>query len=553
MTAEIAILNATIRPDPGAPEVVQALAMGAGKVLAVGANEEIWSLCCERTQVIDAGGATVLPGFVESHMHLFLGAFSLKVLNLVDATGLEDLRMAVLEFADANRDAPLLVAQGFAYGALDCGKDPDRHVLDAICPDRPLLLQSSDFHNGWCNTVALKQAGIFHGRDVGPGSEVVVDDQGEATGLLVEPAAVAYVLALGEHGGREGLGLEGVEPATEVSLDQRATDKALLREGLNHCAAQGITTIINMDGNLYQAGLLREIEVEGGLSCRVELPYHFIPGEPLENVEHAEAMRRDLATEMLWCGRIKMFIDGVLDGYTAWRLEEYPTRPGVTGTPLHDPERLKELALEFDRRGFQISIHAIGNGAVRGVLDAYEAAREANGARDSRHRIEHIEMIAQSDIARIPALGVVASLNPPHVPGHSDFPMQPTMDLIGKQHWTLSYPWKTLADAGAPVCFSSDWPVAVLSPLKGMEMALTRTPWSADEPDERLGFGATVAAYTSGGAYAARKDHLFGRLLPGMAADVVVLDRLLKEGSVGDAQVVMTLCNGQVSYSKAEG
>jgi hypothetical protein len=499
--------------------------------------------------MVDAGGASVLPGFVESHMHLFLGAFSLKVLNLVDVSGTEDLRAAVQDFASANSEALLLVAQGFAYGALEDGADPDRHILDAICPDRPLLLQSSDFHNGWCNTKALEKAGILNGRDIGPGSEIVLDGSGTATGLLVEPAAVACVLALGEHGGRENLGLEGVEPSGEVSEEQRAADKALLREGLKHCAAQGITAIINMDGNLYQAGLLREIEIEGGLCCRMELPYHFIPGEPLEDVEHAEAMRRDLNSDMLWCGRIKMFIDGVLDGYTAWRLDNYPERPGHKGEPLHDPDRLKELAVEFDRRGFQISIHAIGDGAVRGVLDAYEAARLANGARDSRHRIEHIEMIAARDVPRLAELGVVASLNPPHVPGNSDFPMQPTMDLIGEAHWGLSYPWKTLADAGAPICFSSDWPVAVLPPLKGMEMALNRTPFSADTPDERIGFDATLAAYTSGGAYAARKEAEFGRLAPGMAADIVVLDRVLTAENTGAAQVAMTLCSGKITYS----
>lgn len=549
MTAEFAILNADVVLHPGQAARAEAVAVAGGRVLAAGSEAEIRSLCTAETQILDAAGATVLPGFVESHMHLFLGAFSLKVLNLVDVTGIDDLRAAVQAFAAANPATPLLVAQGFAYGALEGGADPDRHVLDGICPDRPLLLQSSDFHNGWCNTAALEQAGILQGRDLGPGSEIVLDGSGTATGLLVEPAAVACVLALGEHGGRENLGLEGVEPPQEVSPEQRAADKALLREGLAHCAAQGITTIINMDGNLYQAGLLREIEAETGLCCRVELPYHFIPGEPLENVGHAEAMRRDLASDMLWCGRIKMFIDGVLDGYTAWRLEDYPDRPGVAGAPLHDPERLKLLATEFDKRGFQISIHAIGDAAVRGVLDAYEAAQQANGPRDSRHRIEHIEMIAPEDIPRIAGLGVVASLNPPHVPGSSDFPMQPTMDLIGGDNWPLAYPWKTLADAGAPVCFSSDWPVAVLPPLKGMDMALNRTPFTGDCPDERLGFDATLAAYTAGGAYAARKEQAFGRLAPGLAADLVVLDRKLTGSNTGAAQVRLTLCSGQITYS----
>lgn len=546
--ADLAIINAHILTmDPRNP-TAQALAVEDGKICAVGDQAGIVALCSAETRVIDAQGATVLPGFVESHMHLFIGAHSRTVLNLSDAHGTAAIATAIQDFASANPDAPLLIGQGFHYDSFDGDRDPTRHDLDAICPDRPLLLQSADFHNGWANTTALTAAGIMHGRDAGPASEVVLGADGLATGVLTEPPAVATVLTLGAHGGREGLGLEGVEPAIPPTPAQRDADKALLRDGLAHCAAQGITSIINMDGNLYQAELLSEIEAEGDLICRLELPYHFTPGEPDESIEIAEKMRRDLNSDMLWCNRIKMFMDGVLDMETAYRLNDYPGSPGHRSEPMHAPERFNELAVEFDRRGFQIAVHAIGDAAVRTVLDGYQAARDRNGPRDSRHRIEHIELIDPADIPRLAKLKVIASLQPPHPPG-CEFPLEPTATkIVGRDEWPNAFLWRSLADAGAKICFASDWAVASLEPLLGINYAMTREPWAEELPDERLSFEQTLHAYTAGGAFAALKDQEFGQLVPGLAADIVVLDRVLMPDKAAEAQVTTTICNGRVTY-----
>lgn len=547
---DIIVHNADVRTmgDPG--DVAEALAIAGSKILAVGTNADILAHANSRTQVIDAHGATVLPGFVESHMHLFFGAFSRRALYLGDVTGVDALTKAVHDFAAIHPDEHLLIGQSAQYGFLGEGVTLDRHLLDEILPYRALVLQSSDFHNGWCNTKALEAAGLMHGADVGIGSEVVVGPDGLATGLLTEFAALAPVLALGRYGGRESCGLEAREP-DETTAEQRATDKALLAEGMAYCASHGITTIVNMDGNQYQARLLAEMEQDGDLICRIDLPYNFTSGQSITILDAAEKIRTDLNSDMLWSNRIKVFMDGVLDMETAYRLSDYPGRPGHKSEPLHSKQAFADLAIQADRRKFQIAVHAIGDGAVRATLDGYEAALKANGRRDSRHRVEHIELIDPDDIPRFSQLGVVASVQPVHLPGCADFPQEPTVTLIGKAEWPNSYLWRTLKDAGAPICFSSDWPIANLAPLKGIAAAITRTPWSAELSDERLGFEETLYAFTAGGAFAACKEDVFGTIAAGMAADIVLLDREIAPENIGNAQVALTICNGRVTFSEA--
>ena len=195
-----------------------------------------------------------------------------------------------------------------------------------------------------------------------------------------------------------------------------------------------------MDGNLYTLELLEEIEAEGGLTARVEVPFHFKNFMETSALEKASAMAKRYKSETLKSGRVKLFIDGVLDGWTAVMLDDYANKPGWKGEPLFEPKRFNEICIEADRRGLQISVHAIGDGAVRLVLDAYEAARKANGARDSRHRIEHIEVIHPDDIPRFAELGVIASMQPVHPPGCAGFRSNPRSRPSAKRNGNTPMP-----------------------------------------------------------------------------------------------------------------
>lgn len=548
MTADMILTNARVLTMDRANPRAEAVALAGGKILAVGSGAEIAALAGPATQVIDAGGRTLLPGFVESHLHLVLGGAELAHLHIAGLHGFDAVRDAFLTFATKHPDRALLMAQGADYGIL--GRPMTRQDLDAMIADRPIAVTSHDHHTVWANTAALTAAGLLQGRETPHGHEVVMGADGLATGELREFEAFGPVIALGGEA-RLNLGIAtGAEPDPWPTAEERAVDKDKVELGLRHCAAHGITSMVNMDGNRFTLELLREMQAEGRLTARVKVPFHFKPHMDLAELDRADAMTRDFADDWLRCGFVKMFMDGVVDSGTAFMLNDYPGMPGHTSDPLFAPERFKEIATEIDKRGLQIAVHAIGDGAVRTTIDGYEAAQQANGTRDSRHRIEHIELIDRADIARLGTLGITASLQPPHPPGAMDFPLQPTLDKIGKDRWADAYLWRTLVEAGAPVAFASDWPVTDVSVLRGLQAALTRQPY-AGATDERLSLMDSLYAYTAGGAWAAQMDDITGRLVPGLAADLVLIDGDLEAVAaeeIGAMSVALTICGGRITH-----
>jgi len=549
MTPDLVITNARVLTMDSDTPTAEAVALSAGRIAAVGTREKVEALAGPGTRVIDAGGRTLLPGFVESHLHLVLGGAELAHLQLGGVHGLGAMSAAFRAFAATHPDRPLLMAQGADYAMLD--HPVTRQDMDAIMAERPVAMTAHDHHTVWANTAALTAAGLLHGAVMPHGHEVVMADDGTATGELREFAAFAAIVALG---GEERLSLgiaTGEEPSPWPSDAERAVDRAKIAAGLAHCAAHGITSMVNMDGNRYTLTLLREMQEAGELTARVKVPFHFKPHMDLSDLDRAEAMTRDFNDDWLTCGFVKMFMDGVVDSRTAFMLNDYPGHPGHRAEPLFDGPRFAAIATEADRRGLQIAVHAIGDGAVRNTIDGYAAAVHANGPRDSRHRIEHIELIERSDVPRLGALGIVASLQPPHPPGAMDFPLQPTLDTIGRDRWQDGYLWRTLAEAGAPVAFASDWPVTDVSVLRGIQAALTRQAYEG-AGDERLGLMETLHAYTAGGAWAAHNDKLTGRITPGLAADLVLLGgdvTTTAPEDIGTMGIALTICGGRITHA----
>lgn len=548
MFADLIVTNARVLTMDSTQPRAEAVAVAAGRILAVGPRESVERHAGPETRIIDAGLRTVLPGFVESHLHLVLGGAELGHLHVSGLHGMDALRDAFRAFAAKHPERGLIMAQGADYAMLD--HPVTRHDLDAILPDRPIAMTAHDHHTVWANTAALTAAGILHGLATPHGHEVVMGEDGLATGELREFEAFAPVIALGGEA-RLNLGIAtGEEPSPWPSAAERAIDKAKITAGLRHCAAHGITSMVNMDGNRYTLELLRELRDEGGLTARVKVPFHFKPHMALADLDRAEAMTRDFNDDWLQSGFVKLFMDGVVDSRTAFMLNDYPDQPGHRSEPLFPPQRFNEIATEIDRRKLQIAVHAIGDGAVRTTIDGYEAAQRANGRRDSRHRIEHIELIDRADIPRLAALGITASLQPPHPPGAMDFPLMPTLDRLGKARWQDAYLWKTLADQGAALAFASDWPVTDVSVLRGLQAALTRTPYDGCA-DERLGLMDSLYAYTAGGAWAAHREGLVGRLRVGMAADLVMIDADIEATApeaLGACGIALTVCGGRITH-----
>jgi len=551
MQAELIINGAQVLTMDETRPRAEAVAIAGGRIVAVGSDAEVMALAGPGTQVIDAGGRTLLPGFVESHLHLGLGGLELEQLQLGGMMGWGAVKAAFDGYAAAHPEMKGLFAQGTAYGVF--GADTTRQDLDRIIADRPIALMSPDHHTVWANTMALEQSGLLHGAAMPHGHQVVMAADGTASGELREFEAFGPVVDLAGNK-RMNLGIAtGAEPAVPSTAAERAADKAHFRRGLAHCARHGITTAVSMDGNRYALELLAEIEAEGGLTARCIVPFHMKPDMDMGELDRASAMARDFGGEWLRSGFVKMFMDGVVDSRTAYMLQDYPGVPEHRSEPLFEPERFKDICAEVDRRGLQIAVHAIGDGAVRVTIDGYEAARVRNGPRDSRHRIEHIELIDRADVPRLAALGITASVQPSHPPGAMDFPMD-TMDMVyHRERWRDAYLTRTLVEAGAPLAFASDWPVTDIDVMRSLQASQTRAPYDGCQ-DERVGLMDALRAYTAGGARAVHWEGLTGTLKPGLAGDLVLVDGDVEAtlaADLGGLGIALTVAGGRITHRGA--
>ncbi len=315
-----------------------ALAVAGNTITAVGASADILPLATSKTRVMDAGGRTVLPGLIDSHVHLFQGSAELDFLPVGGLTDLEDVRARVMDYATARPDEPLVLGVGAFYDLFASSDTPPRLLLDEILPDRPFALLAADLHTVWANTMTLRMAGLFHGAEMPEGSTVVMGDNGLATGVLLETGAFGPALALSRTGGRDMLGyVTGADPIPPATKAEREADKALLCKGLDHVARHGVTTLHNMDGNFYQLELLSELEAEGRLTARVQVPFHLKNFDPLDRLEEAAEMHGRNTGNKVWSGRIKMFMDGVLESRTGLKIRAYPDDPDNHGEAVFVP------------------------------------------------------------------------------------------------------------------------------------------------------------------------------------------------------------------------
>jgi predicted amidohydrolase YtcJ len=403
----------------------------------------------------------------------------------------------------------------------------------------------------WANTRALEVAGILRGAQLNTGSEVVIGADGLATGELREFEAFDPVLALGASGGRESAGIvTGRNPVPAAAAQQRAQDEETIRKGVAHANSLGITSMHNMDGNWYQLELLHALEQRGELNARVEVPFHFRNTFRLEEIDEAIAYREKYKSDFVHSGRVKLFIDGVMETLTALMLDDYPGHPGNKGAPLYSAAEMNAVVTRADAHGLQISTHAIGDGGVRRTLDAYELAQKQNGKRDSRHRIEHIELIDPQDIPRLAKLGVVASLQPVAGVGVPGTPQEPILSRVGHK-LPYAYAWQTIRETGAAVAFSSDWPVSPLDPFIGMQSAMTAMPLRPDCPNQAQSLMDTLHAFTLAGAHMEFMEDRKGMIKEGYLADVAVLNSNMENTpphQISAIKPIITVCDGRIVF-----
>jgi predicted amidohydrolase YtcJ len=549
--ADLVITNARAITMDNANPFAEALAIKGNRILAVGPSEDIMALRGPNTRVHDNRGNTVIPGIIESHVHLFMGGVELDLLNIMGLDSVESVKSAVLAKRAQNADAKIIMVIGATHQQFGAQTPITRQLLDRIVSDIPFAVCCFDHHTMWANTKALEAAGLMHGAKLPPGNQVVLGADGLVTGELREPAAFSPVFALTPTIGRETLGFTtGRDPVPSATPAQRVFDEAFMRRGIAYANSLGITSMHNMDGNWYQLELLHALEQRGELNARVEVPFHHKNFFELKDVDEAVAFREKYKSDMVHSGRVKLFIDGVMETLTAQMLDDYPGHPGNKGAPLYTPEEFSAIVERADAHGLQISTHAIGDGGVRTTLDAYENAQRKNGKRDSRHRIEHIELIDPADIPRLRELGVVASLQPiagVGVPGNAH---EPILSRVGNK-LPNAYAWQTIRETGAHVAFSSDWPVSPLDPFRGMQAAMTAVPLQPDCANQAQSLMDSIHGFTLAGAHMEFMENRKGMLCEGYYADVAVLNADMEKtpaGEMASVKPVMTICGGRVVF-----
>ncbi|MCB0013678.1 MAG: amidohydrolase [Anaerolineales bacterium] len=516
--------------NPAAPTAAAVVVRG-NRIVYVGddAGSHAW-----QGQEIDGQGHTLMPGFIDSHFHLLWGAKLLSGPQLAGERSLADLRRNIQGWLEKNEEADWIVGQGVSYSIPTPDVTLDRQQLDSIVADRPLVLMAFDHHSMFVNTMALQRAGILHNppTDLANGEIEVVD--GTATGALYESDAMNFIHDI-------------------LPVPDEAEMREIVRQGLAHVAELGITSVHNMDGDYDQATLYATLEDMGELSLRVYIPFSAKPQhDPGEMLAAATAMAHDFQSEKVRAGAVKFFMDGVYESYTAMTLNGYSDRSDHLGEPIWPATRFAEMAVAADRAGLQIAVHAVGDGAVSAVLDGYAAARRQNGIRDSRHRIEHIEVVNPADLARFQQLGVVASMQPLHAPLTANDPDAWAL-RVRREDWPHAFAWAAFRQAGIPLAFGSDWPVVTADPLLGLHGAVNRQPFRPGLPQQQQSLTDALASYTRVAAFTEFTEEDKGQIKNGQLADLVLLDAdifAIPPEAIGDVRVNMTICDGQIVYAR---
>ena len=533
--ANLIITNAAVfTADPVQPHA-EAIAVKGERIVGVGTEQAVLELRTPETAMIDAGGKTLMPGIIDAHFHLLWGAHNLANIDLENLRGLGPLREAIAAFKAEHPDKKILRGGGLGYDVLPGDKRLTRHHIDQLESDIPLILVAFDFHSAWCNTAALKAAGILHGAATLSNAEVVMGSDGLANGELREFEAIHLVTNL-------------IPP-----LSARE-ENDLLKQAMAQAHRFGITSVHNMNGNRDEFTLYERLDKAGELSLRVYIPYRMYPSDPLNVIEdEALYLRESYRSDKLKAGALKLFMDGVIESFTAFTLEPYVNAPHAQGSAIFEAEHFNEVAVRADALGLQIAVHAIGDAAVRRTLDGYEAALKTNGRRDSRHRVEHIELLHPADLPRFAELNILASMQPYHCTRPEVEHLTPYLNFLPEARYKDAFPWRSLTQSGAHLCFGSDWPVVNMNPFLGINTAINRQPWLPTLPSESLSLEHTLFTYTRNAAYAEFAEQDKGQLKTGMLADMTLLSANIfatPSEKLKDICVELTLLGGDIVFER---
>jgi predicted amidohydrolase YtcJ len=511
--------------DPRRPWA-DAVAVRDERIVAVGAREDLQKYLGDKTRVIDAGDGMVVPGLIDSHIHLIDGGLRLAGVQLRDANSKEEFVRRIGDYA-IKVEPGVWIDGGDWDHTLWGGELPSRDWIDAVTPKNPVWINRLDGHMALANTAAMQAAKV--GEDVKdiPGGEIVRDQAGRPTGVLKDNA-----MSL----------IDRAQPDAALERKLDATVAAM-----DYLAARGVTAVHHL-GTWPQVDVFRVAERRGLLKTRI---YACTPLEQWERLAK-EVKERGRGNDWLQIGGLKGYVDGSLGSHTAAFLEPFSDKLGDRGLLVNTEEDLEKWTTGADRAGLQVVVHAIGDRAIRTQLDIYERVSKANGPRDRRFRIEHSQHIHPQDLPRFAKLNVIASMQPYHAIDDGRW----ADGVIGPKRCETTYAFRSLIDSGARLAFGSDWYVAPPTPMEGVYAAVTRRTIDGKNPDgwvpqQKINVEEALKAYTIDAAYAGFSESNLGSIEPGKLADIVVLGRNLFDtppNELDKVPIQITIVGGKIVY-----
>jgi hypothetical protein len=518
----------------------EAIAIAGERIVFVGNNKDAEALDDSETEVIDLEGKMVLPGFIDAHSHPSHAMDLVGNINLYSQESLEKYKQTIKEFVESHADAKAFRGSGW-NDALFPNNGPTKDILDALVPDRPISLVSYDGHSLWVNSVTLDRAKINKDTPSPDGGIVERDlETGEPNGTLRETASKL---------------IDNVIP--DYSLEERVNALLAYQEMANKA---GVTMCHDAMLDEQSIAGYKALQEEGVLQTRFRGAIEIKPDSPVE--EQIEMLLRERVRNShpkFQTNTAKLFVDGVVEGGTAYLLEPYHHLPDFYGELIWDPQQLKEICAALDKEKIQIHIHVIGDAAARIALDALEYAQQLNGKRDARHLITHLQLVTPEDILRFAQLGVIGVPNP-YWFKLDDYYWSLALPYLGKDRADHEYPMQSYLEAGVLMASGSDFPVTIpFDPLIGIETGITRSEIGVSNkeilwPEERVSLEAMIASFTINGATANFLEDEIGSLEVGKKADFIVFDQNLFQipsTEIAKTKVLRTFIDGKEVFRAA--
>jgi len=522
----------TLSSADGSLLTFEAMAIRDGKILEIGSDDGI-VLAYPLAEKRDGEGRTVLPGLTDAHAHVVRLGESLLMVNLMGTQSLDEALERIQSYAGQYPDLPWVVGRGWNQVLWE--QDfPTAADLDRIIPDRPVYLTRVDGHAAWVNTAALQAGGITAETPDPTGGAILRDQNGEATGILIDRAMYPVRSLIPEPTEDEQ------RLALELALEEMRT--------------VGLTGAHDAGTSVAHYRMYKEFADNGTLTARI---YAMISGsgEVFDELA-ADGPVIGYADDLLHMRSVKIYSDGALGSRGAALLEDYSDDPGNRGLLFYTEDEFTSMIEKVSTRGFQAGVHAIGDRGNRIILNAFERVRDQYGDQGLRHRIEHSQVVSPPDIPRFAELDIIPSMQPTHAT--SDMNM--AEDRLGLIRILGAYAWRTFLDQGSVIAAGSDFPVELSNPFHGLYSAVTRmdqrgSPEGGWYPRQSLTREEALHGFTIGAAYAGHLEHVTGTLESGKWADFIVLDRdyfTIPESEIWQIQVLETWVAGRKIFDRDE-